>query len=34
MKKHYVQRDWERLDAALDEMWQQLKGTLKAEEGS
>ena len=31
MKKHYVQRDWGRLDAALDEMWGQLKGILKPE---
>ena len=34
MKKHYVQRDWGRLDAALDEMWGQLKGILKPEGGS
>ena len=32
MKKNYAHRDWERLDVALDEMWEQVKSVLVKDE--
>jgi hypothetical protein len=32
MKRNYAHRDWERLDAALEEMWEQVKGVLVKDE--